>query len=126
MPKKEKYYFSDEFKHTAKAIAETLVEEGMLFGYELEQYIKDTFVNSRYKFIDDKHYLLFEEIVFNQLEKFTTKYELTKVDSEDVEVYDTMADIQRAYKLAHHEIKKSVDYGRLCRKKYRVKKIRVY
>lgn len=59
-------------RDSASHIAYILLEQGMLYGQELEDYIKLSLLNYL-EFKNDEHYLAFEDLVLEYIEERKTK-----------------------------------------------------
>lgn len=120
------YKFPKGFEQLSYRIVETLFDEGMVFGADLENYIKDTIATTKYKFIDDNHYLLFEDKVLHLIEKRSTKYEVFDLKTRRSVLRNNVTEVKNLHKFSTKQIQESLKYNIYIKKRYRVRKVRVF
>lgn len=121
-----KYKFTQGFKQLTYRIVETLFDEGMVYGSDLEDFIKTTVAHTTYEFIDDGHYLAFENMVYDVIEKKSIKFEVFDLKTKSSKKYNTIKDIQQKYGYTFKKVKSSLESNIFLDNRYKVNKVRCY
>lgn len=97
-------------QETAHKIASTLIEEGVVFGEDLEMFIKDN-CQGRNMYTNDEEYLKFEDLVLYYIEKKSSYIVVTNMRNNKEIHYKTAHEVREKLKISLHLYNKFLDSG---------------
>lgn len=106
-------------KDIASRFAKDLIEDGLIFGEELEWYLKCNVVGL-FKFKNEKHYFEFEEEVLKNVEKKRRFIRILDINTDEEILFKDSTEAQEYLNISKSRITTAISLKSILAKRYRV------
>lgn len=107
-------------KYIASTIAGYLIKDGMIWGEELEWYIK---INTKglFKFKSDEHYLEFENLILDRIEKNKRFVVVNDITTGEVYKFDNISRCAEYFGCTYDRVRITISNKGLMYKRYKIR-----
>lgn len=107
-------------KYIASTIAGYLIKDGMIWGEELEWYIK---INTKglFKFKSDEHYLEFENLILDRIEKNKRFVVVNDITTGEVYKFDNISRCAEHFGCTYDRVRITISNKGLMYKRYKIR-----
>ena len=107
-------------KQVASQIAQYLIEDGMVWGEELEWYIKLS-AKGLVRFKNDEHYLAFEDLVLDRIEKNKKWVVVNDITTGDIYKFDNISRCAEHFGCTYDRVRVTISNKGLMYKRYKIR-----
>ena len=112
---------TDHQRQVASLIASDLIKEGMIWGEELEWYIKINTENFQFRFTSEEHYLAFEDFVLEKVEKRKKYVVVNDINTGDIYKFDNISRCAKYFNTTYDNVRGAIFNQGLMRKRYKIR-----
>ena len=107
-------------KSVASLIAKELIEEGMIWGKELEWYIKVN-MKGTVRFTSEEHYLKFEDLVLAMIEKHIRCVVVNNINTGETYKFNNIPECAKYFNISYDKVRGAIFNKGIMSKRYKVK-----
>lgn len=107
-------------KSVASFIAKELIEEGMIWGKELEWYIKLS-TKGRFNFTSEDHYLEFEDLVLDMIEKYIRCVVVNDIKTGETYKFNNISECAKYLNSSYDKVRGAIFNKGIMSKRYKIK-----
>ena len=107
-------------KIMAKEIAIGLIEDGMIWGDELEWYIKIS-TQGHFRFTSEEHYLAFEDLVLDSIEKNIRCVVVKDIKTLEIYKFNNISDCAKYFDVRYEKVRSAIFNQGIMSRRYKIR-----
>lgn len=106
-------------KTIASRLAKDLIEDGLLIGEELKEYLI-LGVNREFLFKSEEHYNEFEECVIDFIEKKRRRIKVIDTKKGDIKIFNSTTEVEHELGISKYRVSVAINQNSLVLKRYKM------